>query len=63
MGNNKSPNAAQSLLLAQRLMQAEDEKRFLRRRRRALEQELAVLKRTMNSGSPEGGTREKYPAT
>ncbi|KAJ7934030.1 hypothetical protein B0H13DRAFT_1855503 [Mycena leptocephala] len=44
-------------------MQAEDEKRFLRRRRRALEQELAVLKRTMNSGSPEGGTREKYPAT
>ncbi|KAJ7936295.1 hypothetical protein B0H13DRAFT_1853655 [Mycena leptocephala] len=54
---------AQSLLLAQRrLMQAEDEKRFLRRRRRTLEQELAVLKRTMNSKSPEDDPG-KYPTT
>ncbi|KAJ7815209.1 hypothetical protein B0H13DRAFT_2381210 [Mycena leptocephala] len=63
MSNTMDCEDARSLLLAQRrLMQAEDEKRFLRRRRHALEQELAVLKRTTSSGSPACGILEEYPA-
>ncbi|KAJ7920080.1 hypothetical protein B0H13DRAFT_1867985 [Mycena leptocephala] len=50
---------AQVLLLAQRrLVQAEDEKRFLRRRMRALEKELAAGKR--RSGFAQGETGERY---
>ncbi|KAJ7829791.1 hypothetical protein B0H13DRAFT_1916295 [Mycena leptocephala] len=52
---------AQALLLAQRrLVQAEDEKRFLRRRMRALEKELAAGR--PRSGFAQGETGERYIA-